>query len=152
MSDYELLKRIAEKACEPMSDTADGSKTIGQWRSEMGDLITEVVNHVMQRERAIKERAEKEAAHPYVYCQVEAGRKSWHLDNEFDDWDTLDRDRDDYTDTYVFRKLRSALSDKDAELVKQYGIRYLPPIHDLMTARWEQEEKQRLERLAAQTP
>lgn len=56
MTDFEMLERIAQKACEPMDDAADPNKTIGQWRKEMGGLISEVVLHVSAR-RAPNQRA-----------------------------------------------------------------------------------------------
>lgn len=50
---YALLKRIAEKAVEPMSDSADPNKTLGQIRSEMVPLLQEAVSFFMVRERPI---------------------------------------------------------------------------------------------------
>lgn len=98
-------------------------------------------------ERSATERAEREAkiaAHPYTYCHVETQRKVWHLDDAaFDDWDHIERDRDDYTDTYTFRKLTSALTEADKALVESYGSAYNPFIHDEMVARWEKEEAAR---------
>lgn len=48
---YALLKRIAEKAVEPMSESADPNKTLGQIRSEMVPLLQEAVSFFMAREQ-----------------------------------------------------------------------------------------------------
>lgn len=51
---YELLKRIAEKAVEPMSDESDPNKTIGALRAEMVELLGEAVDFVARRNDAAR--------------------------------------------------------------------------------------------------
>ena len=46
---YALLKRIAEKSLEPMSDGADPDKTLDECRSEFLDLIFEAALFVATR-------------------------------------------------------------------------------------------------------
>jgi len=46
---YALLKRIAEKAVEPMKDDADPNKTFGDLRKEMSALLFEAVQFVATR-------------------------------------------------------------------------------------------------------
>ena len=48
---YRLLKRIAEKAVEPMNEGTDPNKTVGQHRREITALLMEAVDFVMTRNR-----------------------------------------------------------------------------------------------------
>lgn len=57
---YRLLERIAEKAAEPFK-TEHKTKTVGEWRGEMGDLINEALWFVVARRRETVERLENGA-------------------------------------------------------------------------------------------
>lgn len=46
---YALLERIAQKAVEPISEDSDPSKTLGECRDELLELIKEAVSFVMAR-------------------------------------------------------------------------------------------------------
>jgi antitoxin component of RelBE/YafQ-DinJ toxin-antitoxin module len=46
---YVLLKRIAEKAAEPMDTGSDPNKTLGECRKELTDLLFEAVQFVATR-------------------------------------------------------------------------------------------------------
>lgn len=69
--------------------------------------------------------------HPYVYCFVETGRKAWHHGDNFDEWDEIDFSRDDYVDSFVFRKRKDALTEEDKKTVEVHGIPYSPSLHQL---------------------
>lgn len=51
-SDFEMLKRIAQKVVEPMDENSDPNKTIGQWQAEMAALLNEVVFYVSSQRRS----------------------------------------------------------------------------------------------------
>lgn len=59
-----LLKRIAEKAVEPMTDDADPTKTLGECRHELLDLIFEAIQFVATRNvsAALRDRVVAPAA------------------------------------------------------------------------------------------
>lgn len=47
--DFEMLKRVAQKWIEPLDDEASPGKTVGEWRREVAQLMSEVVTYVSQR-------------------------------------------------------------------------------------------------------
>lgn len=47
--DLEMLRRIAQKWCEPLDTDTDRDKTIGQWRKELASLLSEAVTYVSSR-------------------------------------------------------------------------------------------------------
>lgn len=49
-----LIARLAEKIAEPLSDTSDPNKTIGEWRSEMSALHMEILE--FERRRRLGDR------------------------------------------------------------------------------------------------
>ena len=56
---YDLLRRIAQKAVEPMLAPDDPHKTIGDCRDELMELIKEAVSFVMERQSVPPTRLEK---------------------------------------------------------------------------------------------
>lgn len=50
---FKMLERIADKAAEPLiCDGENAGKTVGAWRHEMAELITEAMWYVAIQRRA----------------------------------------------------------------------------------------------------